>query len=164
MVLLGAEGFSPPAAALDLTEQVSHCRTVTEPAERLACYDALPVASDPQPQSAAAMTRPGSASADPAALFGLDATARSQALELQAGRSTPESIEAVVAETQVRPDRRLELRLDNGQRWVQTESVTLPARPGDRVRIREAALGSFLLQRNGTGRGFRVRRLDGPAD
>lgn len=51
--------------------------------------------------------------------------------------------------------------LDDGARWVQTDSEQLARtpRPGDRIRIRRAALGSFFAN-VGTAPAIRVRRVN----
>jgi multidrug efflux pump subunit AcrA (membrane-fusion protein) len=49
--------------------------------------------------------------------------------------------------------------LDNGQTWVQTESLTLPRiKPGDDVEIKRGALGSFRMKLLRSGRFFSVKR------
>jgi hypothetical protein len=62
----------------------------------------------------------------------------------QTAPSQPESIQAVI--TQVTTDRQYNVRvaLDNGQVWMFNASDTL-LRAGDKVMIKRAALGSYLL-------------------
>lgn len=164
-VILGlAVALPGPGHAADpAATGMAHCRTLADPAARLRCYDALP---GPDPASAApkADGPPPAGPSPPADLFGLDPVARSQILEASAGLATPSFIDARVEQVRTHAGGRLELVLDNGQRWLQSESVSLRIKAGDRVRIRAAALGSHLLQKDATGRGFRVRRLDPAAD
>lgn len=53
------------------------------------------------------------------------------------------------------------LRLTNGQVWVLVDDVrwTTPRTKPFNVKIERAALGSYLLQREGLNRGWRVRRV-----
>lgn len=150
------------------TNDLAACRALVDPIERLACYDGIPLAAADQPVAKAPVATTdrdiNPADDNPAALFGLDPVVRSQTLEQAAGIQLPDFIEAAVVVVRMRADRRLELTLDNGQRWLQVESAALQASLGDRVRIRQAALGSFLLQVNGIGRGYRVRRLPPASD
>jgi hypothetical protein len=49
--------------------------------------------------------------------------------------------------------------LDNGQTWVQTESMTLPrVKPGDDVEIKRGALGNFRMKLLRSGRVMAVKR------
>ncbi len=121
------------------------CRRVASDAERLACYDRLAATA--------------AAPASPEELFGLDARASEQRLQAALGVVPPAELTATVITVARTAEGRLDLLLENGQRWVQVDSGALKIAAGDAVRIRPAALGSFLLQRGGTGRGIRVRRL-----
>ena len=53
---------------------------------------------------------------------------------------------------------KLVLTLDNGQVWSQVDSSSLHLRTGDKVRIRRASLGSYLLGTSGSNKTIRVRR------
>jgi hypothetical protein len=75
-------------------------------------------------------------------------------------KSALHHIEAVVTSVQRRPPSLQVLTLDNGQTWMQVEADNRGSlAEGDRVVIRRAALGSYLL--NSTARpSMRVRRVE----
>jgi hypothetical protein len=54
------------------------------------------------------------------------------------------------------------LRLDNGQTWtiIDVDRPPYQLKPGAEIEISRAALGSFLLQVKGSGKGLRVKRTD----
>jgi molybdopterin converting factor small subunit len=54
--------------------------------------------------------------------------------------------------------KKLIIRLANGQVWTQIDSLSLSLKPGDRVIIRSAMIGSFQLEKAGGSRRVRVRR------
>ncbi len=119
------------------------CRRVADDRERLACYDHLAAAEPASPEE----------------LFGLDARASEQRLQAALGVVPPAELTATVRAVTRTAEGKLDLLLANGQRWVQVDSGALKVTTGDAVHIRPATLGSFLLQRAGTGRGIRVRRV-----
>lgn len=125
----GATAAEPP------TE--SHaCATVPDPAERLACYDAaFPHGVDAQ------------SARDKALLdFGLNKVQlRVRAPEHMRDLS-PDRIEATVTHVGYRATGERLVTLDSGQVWLLTE-VTSKGQlaTGDRVVIREAALGTYML-------------------
>jgi hypothetical protein len=106
--------------------------------------------------AAAPLTRPAAPSpAEAAQNFGLSAE---KVLGPQGG---PTEIEAKVATVQANEvTGRAVVTLDNGQVWQQLEATkaTKRPRPGDRVVIREASLGSFLMVAPERG-SARVRRV-----
>ena len=57
---------------------------------------------------------------------------------------------------------RIVITLENGQVWRLTEAGELnaPKRPPYRVKIRTAAMGSFILTVEGRNKGYRVRRVE----
>lgn len=125
--------------------------------ERLACYDLVAghkSASAPQPETK-----------DATDLFGMADERVRQLAATSLGVEAIDSLTATIVSLRTLADGRWLLDLDNGQQWRQVETARLALKPGDRIRIREAALGSFLLQREAGGRGIRVRRVDPvPAD
>jgi len=136
-------GLAAQAGASDLQA----CRKLADPAERLACYDRLADASLPAPEE----------------LFGLDAQTNEQRLRRELGIAAPAVLQDTAAEVRRTADGKLDIRLASGQRWVQSDTLALKIAVGDPVVIRAAALGSYLLQRNGVGRSIRVRRVDSRA-
>jgi hypothetical protein len=57
---------------------------------------------------------------------------------------------------------RIVITLENGQVWRLTEAGELnaPKRPPYSVKIRTAAMGSFILTVEGRNKGYRVRRVE----
>jgi len=143
LVLTIGCGLAAQAGGSDL----QGCRQLADPAERLACYDRLADAGLPAPEE----------------LFGLDAQTNEQRLRRELGIAAPAVLEDTAAEVRRTADGKLDIRLASGQRWVQSDTLALKIAAGDTVVIRPAALGSYLLQRNGVGRSIRVRRVDSRA-
>ncbi|MBW7931063.1 MAG: hypothetical protein H3C57_07150, partial [Gammaproteobacteria bacterium] len=129
----------PGIAAAGAT--LADCRAITTDSERLACYDAV----------AAGMM----AAED---LFGHDSVRSAAELRIAAGIDELEASSATVVALDTDPRGRLLLALDNGQAWEQIDSGRLAIQPGTRVRIRRAALGSYLLGIDGGTGSMRVRR------
>ncbi|HEY6451784.1 MAG TPA: hypothetical protein VIX87_04225 [Steroidobacteraceae bacterium] len=134
---------------------IERCRALNQSAERLLCYDSLfprvPASSGssaPQPLPARppdrssdegvhTPTASGQAPEDANRTFGLSG----------AGERAVKGISATVTELQHEPGGRFVVYLDNGQVWRQIESDDwTPPRKGERVRIRRAALGSYMLE------------------
>ena len=55
---------------------------------------------------------------------------------------------------------KLEITLDNGQRWHQITSSYLRLKVGDAVVIKRAALDSYKLVKVGNNRAMKVRRVN----
>ena len=114
------------------------CAAVTGASERLACYDAAfpPVAAaDVASERERALKE-----------FGLNKTQLRERDPARMSVVAPDRIEALIARLSVRPTGERVVTLDSGQVWLLTE-VTMkgPVSIGDRVTVREAALGSFML-------------------
>lgn len=115
------------------------CASVTAASERLACYDAAfpPVAGavDMASEKERALKE-----------FGLNKSQLRDRDPDRMGVVAPDRIEGSVARMSVRPSGERVITLDSGQVWLLTE-VTMkgPLNIGDRVTIREAALGSHML-------------------
>jgi hypothetical protein len=72
-----------------------------------------------------------------------------------------EQIEVRVVSVERAASGRALIVLENGQRWLETEaSRRQHFRPGDLMKIRKAALGSYLASGPHSGTGIRVRRID----
>jgi len=141
------------ATSVAVAQEPSHaCAGVAEPTERLACYDAaFPPLSDPE-----ALAR---AREKAVAEFGLS-TDQLRERDPSRGRDEPSRIEAAVAGLGQRADGLRVVTLDNGQVWVLTKVTSKgPLNVGDRVKIRAAALGTYMLVTPG-GVPLRVRRMD----
>jgi hypothetical protein len=147
-----------PALALAPADLL-RCRALGDDRARLACYDALPV---PAPAAAAQVSPPAAA---PAALPALRAATSPAAPEADFGRpavvSGPQYIESRIDGPFEGWDRHTRIRLANGQVWQVTDGTQVTLRLRDPVvRVRRGALGSFLMEFEGSNRSVRVRRVD----
>lgn len=136
------------------SENQSHdCAGVASPAERLTCYDtAFPPVVDPEARALAeekAMKN-----------FGLSETELRER-DPDPNRAADRSkIEATVTAVTHRSDDRRVVTLDNGQVWALTRATSMgPLGAGDRVEIRTAALGTYMLL-TPSGVPLRVRRIN----
>lgn len=132
-------------------EQSHSCAGVAGPTERLACYDAVfPPLSDPEALA--------QAKEKAVAEFGLSSSQLRERTPNHAPE--PSRIEAAVASLSQRSDGSRVVTLDNGQVWVLTKVTSKgPLNVGDRVKVRAAALGTYMLVTPG-GVPLRVRRMD----
>ena len=119
------------------------CSQILDDGPRLACYDAVfgkPVRLAPP-------------AAAPAAV--VSSQARVPAPPPEPARPQNQSVSAVVVTVGRLPDERFSITLDNGQSWMQLErDPAISVRVGDSVRIRPAAMGSWMLE---TREGLRTR-------
>ena len=135
------------------------CSSVASPTERLACFDrAFPPAGTDRPAPAGV----AGAAAVPA---GSTTQASSSTVPAQtppartARDDVPDVIAANVTDVGKTAEGRLVVTLNNGQTWMQTDSTTAGGlRPGARIRIEKAALGSFAMV-GPDRRVIRVRRV-----
>ncbi len=123
-----------------LYQSLRVCAELQNDSERLVCYDrtverSLSKAADEQ------------SPLSPEELFGLSAgNSRRAEAERPVKRDELSEISARVTELATRVDGTIVITLDNGQIWQrQDETGALMLRPGDKVRIYRAALGSFRL-------------------
>lgn len=150
-----------PTVQAATEEAFASCRSINDPAARLACYDALPVVPAPRGGGAApgatrhsaaptvpAVTSPG----NEAARFGLPMTQAPAPLE---------SIESRIAGHFDGWYPGTRIRLENGQVWQITDGTSRFAnvdRP--KVTVKRGALGSFFLDIEGVNPAPRVRRVE----
>lgn len=149
-----AIALSPQEVAVgqSLEEAVRACAAETDVLQRLACYDRaaaqLGAAPAPAPPTAAATAESPAAGARPAAVppegeFGV----RNGPLAQRRSAAPPKEITAAVTLIRMRrSDGALVISLDNDQIWMQNQPTEyFPLKVGDTVRIRSAALGSYML-------------------
>lgn len=128
------------------------CRSVVDPAARLACYDAVkPASAAPRAPAAGAAAAAPTAAASPEARFGME---RRSADELDEIRSVlPGRFEGW--------EPRHSFKLANGQVWQSVEgSRGYYVLESPKVRVRRGALGSFQLEIEGVAQVIRVRRVE----
>jgi hypothetical protein len=174
-----ADAQTSGAARRDALQRVMECRGIVEPTERLACYDANVRELD------AARTRRDIVVVDreqvretKRSLFGLNlpklsifgggakAAVDSKTAAKQLARDTRDeeevdSIETTLASAQSTGLGQWLFVLADGARWVQADDATIgrKPKPGDKIMIHRAALGSFKLSIN-DGSAVRVRRVN----
>lgn len=150
--LLGATLLALASSAHAATDDaIAACRAIREPAARLACYDAMPLAPTP-PRGGTPRTAPAPSAAQEAAGFGLPAASRPAPIE-----SVESRIEGHFAGWY--PGTRI--RLANGQVWQVTDGSSRFADiDNPKVTVRRGALGSFFLDIDGVNPAPRVRRVE----
>ena len=136
-----------PGAALAADPTLQQCRSIPDPAARLACYDALPLQAGP------ATATPAVPAAEVPAQFGLVREA-APVVELPSIESTiPGHFDGWY------PNRRV--KLANGQVWqVADGSTRFYDLDNPKVTIRRGVLGAFYLDLSVDNRSIRVRRVE----
>lgn len=129
------------AAFRDLVE----CRTITDNAARLACFDRSAAALDTAERNGDLVV------ADKAqireakkAVFGYGGIR----IPFLSGDDAdmPEQIEATITGLRDLGYNRWEITLDNGMRWRQTDDMEIFPKVGTQVTIKTAAMGSYLMK------------------
>ena len=151
-----------PVVAAPSGGSLAACAQVTDPTQRLACYDQLagvrPATSAPTPATPAAASTPATAAAvksDPVADFGVS----EGPLARQRTATGLSQISAQVKAIGVRGYGQKVMTLDNGQVWLQLEpNSSFDVNVGDTVQIKSAALGSFFMT-TPAKRGAKVTRI-----
>lgn len=150
VVSAGADAATPPGTP-------HPCSTVADPIQRLACYDA----AFPPVEGARSMAEDRKAAAEEALQnFGLSKAQLRMRDPAGAGIVSLDRIQATITRIGERATGERIIALDNGQVWLLPEVTSKGwLERGDRIVIREAALGSFMLV---TPRGInlRIRRID----
>jgi hypothetical protein len=136
-----------PGAALAADATLQQCRSIPDPAARLACYDALPLPASP------ATATPAVPAPEVPAQFGLVREA-APVVELPSIESTiPGHFDGWY------PNRRV--KLANGQVWqVADGSTRFYDLDNPKVTIRRGVLGAFYLDLSVDNRSIRVRRVE----
>lgn len=135
VVLVAAAG----SALAQHDERLLACRKIADPAQRVACYDQIPVGS-------AAAASPGGE-----AQFGLEARRAVDA---------PDVIRSRVLGAFDGWGPNQSFRLENGQIWAVTDDSRAFLDLKDPVvTVRRGALGAFYLEIEGTNRSPKVRRI-----
>jgi hypothetical protein len=160
-VLIALYFLAATAASDGLETKLETCRSIADADERVACYDAIVDALADDGLDHAADT-PKAAVVAPVTEenFGRSAEAiRREQLE-KAGVESMEELSATITDVRSIGRYRVEVTLDNGQRWRQASGSGLGLDVGDEITIRPAALGSFRLSPAGSKRSMKVRRVD----
>jgi hypothetical protein len=141
-------GPPQPARAQSLEAAVRACAAETDVLRRLACYDraAAQLVGAPAPGAAptsSAADRDGLRGVSPEGRFGV----RNGPLDERKYATAPKEITATVTLIEMqRTSGALVISLDNDQVWIENQaSEYFPLKIGDTVRIRSAALGSYMM-------------------
>lgn len=188
--VLSGGAMAQPASSISPLSPIYFCAEKTDPAERLACFDGAVaavkaaearseiVALD-QPRVAAVRREAFGFRIPSLPRFGLGAPAAQEATVPNAGASTATtSAQSRAAPAQAREQAeeaqtfavarvgrsgdRVSIFLENGNVWHLTEAVELnaPRQTPFNVRIRNAAMGTYMLTVEGRNKGYRVRRVE----
>lgn len=153
-----------PAPRPEVFRKLIDCRKLVDPQARLACFDTNAAAVDAaEANKEIVLFDRQAVSKARKTLFGLTLPTFDMFGDKSEGAKEEEegfsSIESVVKGVQRNGDGKYVLTLEDGAKWVQVERKQLisdPA-PGSKIRIRRAALGSFLANIDGQT-AIRMRR------
>jgi len=155
------------SAALADDAAVLKCRTLPDTAQRLACYDAMPVGATPPASSPArAATAPAAQAAPAAAPASTAASARTAeqnfGFEKAKKKDEADAIESTVVGDFDGWQGNTTIKLANGQVWriADGSSAYLPKQTNPAVRIKRGVFGALYLQVVGQNNMARVRRVE----
>lgn len=168
LIVTAVFGLGQPALAQNASADLGalratvNCKAMTDPQARLACFDAR------VPDLENILAREGVVILDRKAIEDAQKSAFGRAkapvpgLSSDSTGTTPaeemNAIEGRIRSVRQMADGKWVFTLEDGARWVQTEYTSFRTpKPGDMMRIRKAALGSFMANIN-NGRALRVRR------
>jgi hypothetical protein len=163
-----------PTFAEDFGESLRACRSQSDDARRLACYDRVasraeseaPAAAVANAGGAAAASKPAPPAAVPAAAptpednFGRERTMAAEEDKRRAVEShSIGGLSALVVGIDTRGDGLMTITLDNGQVWRQNAPDSkFRLQEGDKIRIQPGSLNSFILS-GPSNRSTRVTRV-----
>jgi hypothetical protein len=145
----------PPQERPEALTRLVDCQSVADSAARLTCYDAAAAALESaEQQGEVVILDRARVNETRRQLFGFNPTMPS----LFRGEAV-DSVESTLQSASRDGEGRWLFRLADGAAWRQIdyEPVRFTNRPGQAVRVRKAAMGSFLLT-VGNSRAVRVRR------
>lgn len=163
--------FAVPAAAADPTpsravraavvQKLVDCRKLADGAQRLACYDAATAAFDQaEAKGDVVVVDREQARQVRRQAFGFQLPSISI---FEKGETTEdlENTDGVLATARQDSAGRWTIRLEDGAVWASNgpEQLFKTPKPGMKVRIRKASLGSYLMMIDGQG-GFKARRVE----
>jgi hypothetical protein len=145
------------AAPPTVFQAVLDCKSVPDPTERLACYDkTVESMATASRQNELVVADRETMKEARKGLFGLGLPK----LKLFGGSNSEEvnEIESTIASFRSASDGFLVFTLADGALWKQIDGRSQSPKEGDKVRIRKAAMGSFLAKINDRA-AIRVKRL-----
>lgn len=144
-----------------LVQDLADCRKITEDTARLACYDRTATSLEQaEAKGDIVVVDRDQARQVRRQAFGFSLPS----ISLFEKGETQEELQNVtgeVAVASVNGAGRWTIRLTDGATWVQIDNNELhrTPKPGNPVKVRQAAMGSFMMSINNGG-GFRVRRVE----
>lgn len=147
------------AATTGIVAELTGCKTLTDDAARLACYD-----------KAAAKLEAATASGDVKlldrediratrrSLFGFDLPKLPFFKGDDSAKDTPEELDAVVKSVQAAGYSKFVLTMEDGAVWQSTEPLPRDPKAGAKVHINRGALGNYFM-RVGSMRSVRAMRV-----
>ncbi len=163
-LLLALQASSPEPLAPPVLERLLACRTLTDAAERLACFDRETVAFETaRSRREVVVVDRQQIRSTQRSLFGLTLP-RIPFLDGKDGdgteNSVPREIEGVIKSVRLTRDGKWVVGLQDDAVWQATEvsAFDTPPKVGTKVVVRRAALGSFVLAVQGK-RALRAIRL-----
>jgi hypothetical protein len=158
--LLAAPAATPQQRAQEL-QQLINCRKLTDSAARLDCYDKAAAALD-QAESKGDIVVVNREQARKVRRQAFGFTLPSISL-FERGEKAEDiaSTDGRVSSARRLSTGRWEIKLEDGATWVQIDASEIPIdpKPGQSVKIRKAALGSYMMA-VGNQREVKVRRVE----
>lgn len=161
VAVLVAGSASAAEPAHPALAELSGCAAVAETAAKAACFEAAAAALDRAVRAGEiVIVQRQEAQAAQRNAFGLNLPSLS-ILDRASGSTPLESVTGEVVRARRDESGRWVVELKDGAVWRQTDDIPLspPPRPGSRVEIRRAALGSFFMKID-AHRGVRARRSE----
>ena len=165
------------AGAAELPQALVECRALDSAAARLDCYDnvvdahnevAAPVPADvaaPVTATTAVAAETATTTTPPLGdisqedLFGKNAVEVQKSVQEATGTTEMNRLEAFVSKVRSSATGKAIITLDNGQVWTQIDSSSLRLSGYDKVIIKRASLGSYMLNKVGSKTTMRVKRI-----
>ncbi len=166
------------AGGAELPQELIDCRVLGSTVARLKCYDQVVDADSgsagqspaahaavPAPPDTAAATTATTAAVAPAAeispeaLFGKNVVEVQKSVQEATGSKEIDRLEAFISKVRYTASGKTVITLDNGQVWAQIDTSRLRLSDYDRVIIRRASLGSYMLNKVGSKTRIRVKRI-----
>jgi hypothetical protein len=160
-ILLAALALAVPAAALaaqkkpparpEAFDALVRCRAIADDAARLSCFDGAARTLDEQAQRRELVVVDRQQIRETKrSLFGLDIPNLNPFGGGEGEEEEVKNVEGVVASASQGGDGRWVVQLEDGSTWGQTDNnpLALRPRPGHKVRISRAAMGSYMMRIN----------------
>lgn len=149
----------PPQERSEVLTRLTACRAIADGPARLTCYDTAAAALDvAERQGEVVVIDRAQVSETRRQLFGFELPTLPRLFGSEANQEI-DSIETTLQSATQTAENRWVFRLADGGVWRQIDSdpMRFQNRPGQPVRVRKAALGSYLMT-IGNSRAVRVRR------